>query len=302
MNYLITGASGFLGQVLTSFLIDKGHNIFGLDMSKTNNDILPLDHQIIIDINDMVTLSKKISKLNLDGVFHLAAQASVFQSWKDPLNTYKINILGTASLIEALNKQKRKPKLLFSSSAEVYGDINTLECTEDTPLNTLNPYGLSKQTAENICRISYPNYVIARQFSIIGVGHNERYAIPGFCKQVADMKQGKIKHILKVGNIEVYRNFTSVKDILKAYLILMEKDTSGNIYNIASHDTVTLKEILILLKDISKIDFKIEIDATRFRPVDSTMTSINFSKIKNLGWSPEESLKNTIKEVYESFL
>ncbi len=303
MNYLITGASGFLGQALTSFLLEKGHNIFGIDLSKTNSmNTLPSEYQIIVDINDTDTLSEKISDLNLDGVFHLAAQASVFQSWERPLKTYNINILGTASLIEALNTKSKKPKLLFSSSAEVYGDINSLECTEDTMLNTSNPYGLSKQTAEIICRISYPNHVIARQFSIIGVGHSETYAIPGFCKQVANMKKGEIPPILKVGNIDVFRNFTSVKDILRAYLLLMEKDTIGNIYNIASNDTVTLKNILLLLKEISGIDFKIEVDPMRFRPVDSTMTSINFSKIEKLGWSPEEELKNTIKEVYESFL
>lgn len=251
----------------------------------------------------MDALKNQIGTLDLDGVFHLAAQASVQSSWENPVLTYHINTIGTACLMEVLKKKESPPKLVFISSGEVYGTPrDSVETNENMPFAPCNPYGLSKVFGEELIRNFYPSFTIARPFNILGPGQSDRYAIPSFCKQAALIAKGKVPPVIYVGNLKVIRNFLGIRDVLSAYELLMREGKNGEYYNVASFDSICLEIIFDYLKRLCPVPFVVEVDPKRVRTAEAQVIKINTEKIRALGWAPEESLFETIQEIYNYFM
>ena len=302
LKYLITGGAGFIGRKLSEFLLSKGHEIFALDLKCPEGQSREGLRFITADLTDPESLQAAISGMEIHGVFHLAAQPSVQVSWQNPLLTYKVNAMGTATLIEVLKKFSLPPKTLYISSGEVYGNTSASVLKESTPLSPCNPYGLSKVFGEELFRKFYPNFCIARPFSATGLGQSEIYVVPNFCRQVAEMKKKAAPPVLHVGNVDIQRNILSFDDVLEAYSRLMEQGENGGIYNVASDKPVLIREILEMLKVISGIDFRLQVDPDRVRPVESKIASIDISRMQKLGWTIKTDLQETVRKMYESYL
>ena len=304
MKFLITGGAGFVGSRLADYLAAKGNEIYSLDCHW--NQGIKLHPGICClksDLTDRNSLKNQIENLHLDGVFHLAAQASVQSSWENPVLTYQINTIGTACLMEVLKKKASPPKMVFISSGEVYGTpLDSVEINENLPMAPCNPYALSKVFGEQMIRNFYPSYIIARPFNIIGPGQSVTYAIPSFCKQAALIAKGKAPPVIYVGNLKVIRNFLGIRDVLSAYEILMRQGRNGEAYNVASFDSICLEIIFDYLKSLCPVPFKIEVDSKRVRPSEAHVVKINAGKIRDLGWEPHESLNETLRDMYNYFM
>lgn len=304
MNYLITGTNGFVGKTLTYSLLKDGHNIYGIDCEEGSIRDFSNFYHFEADITNPGDLEEIFKQINIDGVFHLAAQSSVAKSWSDSAFTYKINTLGTSILIESLKKvyYKSLPRLLFFSSSEIYGNITKSEINEDEIPKPINPYGFSKFFAETIIQNFYENYLIVRPFSIIGKGQQDFFAVPNFCKQVALILKNKHPSIINVGNIKIRRNFVDIDDSVRAVKIIMQKSPLKEIYNLASSESVLLEDILELLKGISGINFEVKIDDNRLRPIEMHNMNASIKKLNNLGWSPSVTLKESLTSILQSYL
>ncbi len=304
MKFLITGGSGFVGSRLADFLAGKGNEIYSLDCHWTQGTKRhPGIRCLKSDLTDLCALKDQIGTLDLDGVFHLAAQASVQSSWDNPVLTYHINTIGTACLLEVLKKKACSPKLVFISSGEVYGKFRDLaEISENQNTAPCNPYALSKVFGEQMIRNFYSSCIIARPFNIIGPGQSDRYAIPSFCKQAALIAKGKVPPVIYVGNLKVIRNFLGIRDVLSAYELLMQKGIRGETYNVASFDSISLETIFDYLKIICPVPFTMEVDPKRIRPSEAQVMRINTGKLRDLGWEPRESLQEVLREMYNYFM
>ena len=316
MNYLITGVTGFVGRALKGRLLAAGHTVYGvsrnLDVSrspelskkKSQEKKEPHYFPLQADLTDSEALRRALEGMTFDGVFHLAAQSSVKVSWEQPAQTYQANVQGTAVLIDALKAQKKPPRLLLVSSGEVYGTLCRRDvCRESNPLNPQNPYALSKHFSEEIAlRFYRGSTLVARPFSHLGPGQGEQFAIPNFCRQISEMRSGLREEVLSVGNIHVTRSVTALSDVLDAYLLLMDKGTTGEAYNVAGDLRATLEEMLLILKKLSGVDFSIQVDQSRLRPSDNPEAPVvNCQKLRTLGWVPKIGLRDMLQQVWQMY-
>lgn len=309
MNYLVTGITGFVGRSLKERLLDGGHNIYAISRnpSLSKHPFQEKESRFFpfqVDLTDTEKLKSCLNEISFDGVFHLAAQSSVKASWENPTQTYQTNVQGTASLIEVLKTQKKPPRLLLISSGEVYGPlIQAQVCRETNPLNPQSPYALSKYFSEKIAMTFYTERtIVVRSFSHLGVGQSEQFVIPNFCKQISEMRKGLRPSLLSVGNIHVTRNITALTDMLDAYLLLMDKGVTGEEYNVASGLRITLKEMLLILKELSGVNFEIQVDPSRLRPSENVEAPfVNCQKIRTLGWTPKTELREMLQQVWQNY-
>lgn len=288
---LVTGSNGFVGTFLLPALIETG-----------TYEI----HSFVGDIRDRSVVEDQIRKSNPDFVVHLAAQAFVPIAIKDPWETEEINVRGTLNLLEGLHQNQKPVKMLYVSSADVYGKqrIEDLPLREDLIPNPVNPYAGSKLAAESYCRqyshySTYVSVVIARPFNHIGVGQRKEFVIPNFCHQIIQAKKlGESK--IKIGDLTPTRDFSHVKDIVFGYIHLLEKGNSGEIYNICSGEEKSIRSMLDSLIQISKTSIQPEIDPERIRASETSRVFGDNSKLKALGWQPRFELQDTLVEIYAS--
>jgi GDP-4-dehydro-6-deoxy-D-mannose reductase len=303
-HYLITGGRGFVGTVLTRRLVERGHRVSALDLRRCPPAGVPCDGCVHLegDLLDQRFLENAFAELPPpDGVFHLAAQASVGLSWRQPARTYHVNVVGTACLVDVLKRPSPPPRLVLVSSGEVYGcPSENVRLDESRPLLPVNPYGMSKFFAERLSSAFYPDTVIARPFGILGPGQNPAYAVPGFVEKIAAMVRKGASRVLQTGNLEVVRNFVDVEDAVSAYTLLMDKGDPGKAYNIAAAESISLKDLLERLREISGIDFDIRTDPSRLRPVEPRFDKVDSTRIRRLGWRPGYPLASTLKRMLEA--
>jgi GDP-4-dehydro-6-deoxy-D-mannose reductase len=244
-----------------------------------------------------------------DVIFHLAAQAFVPASIRDPMATYDDNALGTARLYEALRGLgSRAPRVVLASSAEVYGARDPL----DYPLQEVlapqpaTPYAASKAAAEAIALASRRTYgvptIVTRAFNHIGPGQNAQFAVPAFATQIARVALGTAA-IVKVGNLEAQRDFLDVRDVAAAYVALADRGVDGEIYNVCSGRPVALKDVLRRLITIAGVPVDVREEAARMRPSDVPVSYGDPSKLRGAaGWTPRFVLDRSLHDVYEEAL
>lgn len=282
MRALITGIGGFVGPYLRRELERNGHLVYGLDRSKSDNGRV-----FQCDITDAESVNAVIRELSAECVFHLAGFSSVENSWKDRERVHAVNVGGTENLVRALEQWTPNARMLVVSSAEVYGIPQTVPIPELHVLRPITPYGESRKLQEEAISRSPLSSVVARSFNHTGPGQPPSFVVPDFCKQAIEVKRGSRKHIV-VGNLEAVRDFTDVRDTVRAYRLLIEKGVSG-VFNVCSGRGSSIQEVLEHILSIVGISEDcVRPDQTRMRPNDIPKLVGDNEKISRaVLWKPE---------------
>ncbi len=302
---LVIGAAGFVG----SYLIDEMH-ANGIEAYATK-----LPHEKFentkakvydLDIMDKEAIASLLFEIRPDYIFHLAAQSSVGLAWKNPGLTIDVNIKGSINVMDAVRELFYKPRVLLIGSGEEYGHIRPGETpiTEENLLRPGNIYAATKACQNMIGNIYSKAYdlelMMVRAFNHIGPGQAPMFVVSDFCKQVAEIEKGLREPVMMVGNLAAKRDFTDVRDVVKAYVKLIAAGKAGETYNVGSGNAKAIQEILDLIVSMSSSDIKVEIDPNKIRPVDVPIIEADIAKIKELtGWQPEIPLEQTIRETLD---
>lgn len=272
---LITGINGFVGPYLKKELEHHDYEVFGIDLKGDDKKVFSCD------ITDPDSVYNTISKVEPDFIFHLAGFSSVGKSFQQPELCKKINVDGTRNLLDAVVKAGlMRSRILIVSSAEVYGKAEKIPIDENHPLNPLSPYGKSRVEQEKVASGFDLPIIIARSFNHTGPDQPDTFVIPSFRKQIKEANDGDTIH---VGNLEVVRDFSDVRDVVKAYRILLEKGKDKEIYNVGSGEEYKLKDILDRFIKQSGKNLKVEIDPKRYRKADIPVLVCDNSRLNKLG-------------------
>ncbi len=304
MKAMVIGAAGFVGR----YLMKEIEASLGAEVLATKLPGEEIDHPgakvFNLDITDGDAVEKLFLAEKPDIIFHLAAQSSVAYSWKNPRLTVDVNIKGALSVLDALRKMESCPKTVLIGSGEEYGWIKS----EDLPLresNALHPgniYAATKVTQGMIAAIYSKAYQLpvlcTRSFNHIGRGQTTVYAIPSFCSQIALIEAGKNSPVLRVGNTEAARDFTDVRDVVRAYCMLAVKGQAGEVYNVGRGKAYKISDILSALVSLSPAEIEIFQDPMLFRPVDIPVIFPDTTKLRSItGWKPEIPIRESLEWV-----
>lgn len=299
-SVLITGATGFAGVHLVE-LLSKDYKIIAL----SHDPAIKLSSSLNVsgDIRDQVTIDRLLKKHSPDYIIHLAAKT---KDWfDDPRASYDVNLVGTLNLYESVLRQQRlkkyNPKILYISTSEIYGHTTSLSCiNEACVLRPANNYATSKAAAD-LMSFAYAksqglNIVIVRPFTHSGPGQQKGFFLTDMASQVAAIEKGKQQPVISVGNLKSVRDYSDVRDIVKAYKLILEAETvPGNVINVCSGVGMKVEDILKRLIKLSDVEVKVKVDKTRFRPVDVPVFIGDNSRLKKLTkWVPEYTLDQTI--------
>ena len=302
---LIFGVSGFVGSYLSNEFLENGYKVIGSD--KVRGNMLPdIVEFYNADLLDGISVERLINFLQPDIVINLAAISSVGQSWKMPQATISVNVLGALNIMEAARKTIKKPKIMFIGSSEEYV-ASDKPINEEKELDATNPYGISKVTQEQFAKMYRKQYGLkiycVRPFNHTGIGQKDTFVLSSFCKQVAEIEKSGQSGIIKVGNLSVKRDFSHVKDIVRAYRMIIESDDYDTIYNVGSGIEYSLDEILKYIIDLSSQKIRVEVDEERCRPSDQLVICCDHKLItEKLGWKPKYTVFDALKEMYEKYL
>ena len=301
---LIFGAGGFVGSYLCKEFLNNGYKVSGTD--KGEGSALPSEVDFYkTDLMQADEVKKLIGQIQPDIIVNLAAISSVGASWNMPQTTMAINVIGALNIMEAARKSEQKPRILFVGSSEEYV-ISENPLDENTQLNANNPYGISKVTQEQLAKLYREQYGLkiycVRQFNHTGIGQRDTFVLPSFCKQVAEIDKSGKDGKIQVGNLKVKRDFSHVKDVVRAYRMIVESDNCNQIYNVGSGNAYSLEDMLTYIIGLSDQNIEIEVDQNRIRPTDQPVICCDRSLIgKELGWEPQYNVYDALREMYESY-
>lgn len=306
MKALVVGGGGFVGPYLVRHLKDElGYEV---TVTKTEKETLAMDGAVVknLDILDKNQISELLNEEKPDYLFHLAAQSSVAYSWKNPTLTVDVNIKGCVNLLEAVKDADEKPRVLLIGSGEEYGHIKKDECPiiEDNVLRPGNIYAATKSCQNMLGKIYSDAYgldiMMVRAFNHIGPNQTPVFVVADFCKQVADIEKGKQEPVIYVGNLSAKRDFTDVRDVVKAYSLLVKGGKRGETYNVGRGHAVAIEDILKEIVSMSDKDIEVKVDEKKLRPVDVPIIEPDIEKIKKeVGWEPVIELRQTLEETLE---
>jgi len=289
VRVLVTGSRGFVGSWLVRHLKECG------------DEVLELPSEL--DVRDREGLAAVLKQASPEAVCHLAAQANVARAWADPVRTFAVNAGGTLHLCLAAEAQEPRPRVLLVSSSEVYGRVseNRMPVREDEPFAPVNPYAASKAAAEMVGIQSWLGkgleVVRARPFNHTGPGQLEGFVVPDFAKQVARAARGEQDAVL-TGDISVRRDLTDVRDVVRAYRLLLLHGEPGEVYNVCRGEAVGIDDVLRRLMQLAGVDVPVRPDEARFRPADVPVHLGDPSRlVARTGWRPEVPLEQTLAEV-----
>lgn len=301
---LIFGAGGFVGSYLCKEFLNNGYKVSGTD--KGEGSALPSEVDFYrTDLMQANEVEKLIGQIQPDIIVNLAAISSVGASWNMPQTTMAINVIGALNIMEAARKSEKKPRILFVGSSEEYV-ISENPLDENTQLNANNPYGISKVTQEQFAKLYREQYGLkiycVRPFNHTGIGQRDSFVLPSFCKQVAEIDKSGKDGKIQVGNLKVKRDFSHVKDVVRAYRMIVESDNCNQIYNVGSGNAYSLEDMLTYIIGLSNQRIEIEVDQNRIRPTDQPVICCDRSLIgKELGWEPQYNVYDALKEMYEYY-
>jgi GDP-4-dehydro-6-deoxy-D-mannose reductase len=287
---LITGGRGFVGTWLAQHLGELGDEVVQIDQE--------------VEITDPAALLAAVRGAAPDAIYHLAAMTHVGQSWEEPLRVLGVNVLGTGALLAAARECGSDPKVLVTSSAEVYGavtDPSQLPLTEDSPTAPLTPYAASKLAAEALCTqawLGHGQHVITvRPFNHIGPGQSPNFAVSALSKRIVDAERSGATEI-PVGNLSARRDFTDVRDVVRAYRLLIDTGAPGEVYNVCSGRDVAISEIADRLLAQAGSSVTLVQDPSLMRPVEVPVLRGDRSRLTAAtGWVPEVPLDGTLGDV-----
>lgn len=301
-SVLIFGASGFVGGYLARELKAHGYEVFGSDRpGDTTNTAL--DAYRSCDITDAAGVSRVVRELRPSGIVNLAAISSVGQSWRMPQATMQVNVVGALNVMEAARAMDDMPRVLLVGSSEEYAPSDR-PLKETDPVDATNPYGISKVTQERFANLYAEQHglkvYLARSFNHTGVGQSLAFVLPSWCKQAADIQSSGNPGTMRVGNLEVSRDFSDVRDIVRGYRLLLESDYAGEPFNFGSGRSILLRDILSGITSFADVDISVEVAPELLRHNDTPFIQGDTSKAADkLGWQCEYSLARTLHEMFQ---
>lgn len=308
MRVLITGVGGFVGGHLARHLMDiqPDIEIHGtvIDPPPSTTTALAACH--FVDMKDEYALRDLIAQIQPVTIYHLAAQAFVPRSFEDPWETLENNIRAQLNVIQACLKLNIQPRMLIIGSAEIYGAVqpNELPIREDAPLRPSSPYSVSKVTQDMLGLQYFLSHRLpilrARPFNHLGPGQNERFVAPDFALQIARIEAGLHDPVIHVGDLSAQRDFTDVRDVVRAYRLIMERGTPGEVYNIASGKAYSVQTLLDTLLSFTTAHIQVKVDPVRVRPTEIPILRGDASRLRQAtGWEPHLSFEDTLRDVLE---
>ena len=303
---LIIGAAGFVG----SYLIDhiQKHCVWSIVVTKMPQETMACPGVDICDLDILApeAIERLLEEQRPDYIFHLAAQSSVAVSWKNPGLTVDVNVKGSLNVLDAVRKLDYKPRVLLIGSGEEYGHVreNEVPVQEDNVLRPGNIYAATKACQNMIGAIYAQAYgmdvMMVRAFNHVGPNQSPIFVVADFCKQTAEIEAGLKEPVIKVGNLSARRDFSDVRDVVRAYVELMEKGKAGETYNVGSGNAVEIRKILDMILSRSKKEIRVEVGPSRMRPGDGPVNEADISKPKACtGWEQKITLEETIQDTLE---
>lgn len=305
---LIFGINGFVGQYLAKEFLAHEYQVVGSDIQEPEAE-KNLFRKIDFFQSDLLNAQEVrhvVEQIQPDMVINLAAISSVGLSWKLPQKTMEVNVIGALNLLEAVRTCVPGAKVMFIGSSEEY-ESSDQPMNEETALNANNPYGISKMTQELFATLYREKYGMkvyyVRPFNHTGIGQKESFVLPSFCKQVAEIEKSGQSGVIYTGNLEIYRDFSDVRDVVRAYRMILESEECSKVYNVGSGEAHGLKDLLEYLISLSSQKIEIQVSKELFRPADTPRICCDRRYIENeLGWKPQYSIFDTLRDMYEHFL
>ena len=312
MRVLITGITGFAGSHLAEYILANhpGVEVSGIVRWRSRMDnIRHFQDKVTLleaDLKDMTSLQDCLAGAVPDRIFHLAAQSYVPASWQCPAETFAINAIGEVNLFEALRRLGISPRIQVAGSSEEYGQVfpHEIPMRETNPLRPLSPYAVSKVAQDLLAFQYYMSYgmpiVRTRGFNHTGPRRGEVFVTSAFARQIAEIEKGRREPIIRVGNLEAKRDFSDVRDIVRAYWLSLEKGVPGDVYNIGSGTARSIRELLDSLLSLSPAKVHVEVDPRRLRPSDVPILLADSSKFAALtNWAPSIPFERTLRDLLD---
>jgi GDP-4-dehydro-6-deoxy-D-mannose reductase len=334
MKVLITGITGFAGSYLGEYLLARGDvEVYGSCRWRSRLDNLSelrsqgklnilVEERITgpgelnrlakagqvnllqCELADSYSVRKLISSVQPERIFHLAAQSFVLSSWNAPVETFQTNVIGQVNLFEAVREAGLDPMIHIAGSSEEYGLVhpNEVPMKETNALRPLSPYAVSKVAQELLAWQYFKSYglktVVTRGFNHTGPRRGQVFSTSSFAKQIAEIEKGKREPVVQVGDISSKRDWTDVRDMVRAYWLALEKGEPGQVYNVGSGTTRTIQEMLDILLSLSTAKVTVVQDPGRLRPSDVTILWADVTKFRNqTGWAPQIPFEQTMKDL-----
>jgi GDP-4-dehydro-6-deoxy-D-mannose reductase len=308
VRILVTGAAGFVGSHLLDVLAEEQAETYGMVLPGTSLSPGARAIEIVADMNDRAAADRAVGEAEPDAIVHLAGQPSVHQSWADPAATLQTNVLGIVNLLDAARGRGLRPSVLVVGSADEYGPVDPSETPipETTPLRPSSPYAVSKVAQAALARLYGPaggmRVVLTRTFPHTGPGRGEAFAESSFARQIAEIEAERAPPMLSVGNLEAVRDFTDVRDVVRAYRALLEVGEAGEAYNVSGGRGWRIGEMLEMLLAHSDVRPEVRVEPGRLRPSDIPVLVGDSSKLRRAtGWEPRIPLEQTLGDLLEDW-
>ena len=312
MKILITGVTGFVGSHLAEYCLslDQQVEVIGTCRWRSRREnIEHLEDAINLyecDLRDASSVKTLLADIQPERIFHLAAQSYVPSSWNSPGETITTNVIGQLNIFEAMRETNSTASIQIAGSSEEYGLVHPEEApiTEKNPLRPLSPYAVSKVAQDMLAYQYFQSYglkvVRTRAFNHTGPRRGDVFVTSNFAKQIAEIEAGQRPPVIHVGDLNPKRDFTDVRDIVRAYWLSLEHCSLGEVYNVASGKAYRIKEVLKILLDNSGQDIEVVEDPERLRPSDVPLLLGDNSRFcKATGWIPEIPFEQTAKDLLD---
>jgi len=310
VKVLITGITGFAGSHLAELLLEEGAEVYGTARWRSNLDniahILDSVQLVECDLRDASSVKRVLEEVQPQEIYHLAAQSFVPTSWKAPAETLSTNVVGEVNLFEAVLSLKLDAAIQVAGSSEEYGMVfeRELPITEENQLRPLSPYAVSKVAQDLLAYQYFMSYglrvVRTRAFNHTGPRRADVFVTSNFARQIADIEAGRHEPVIKVGNLKARRDFSDVRDIVRAYRLSVRKCTAGEVYNICSGVARSVQEVLDTLLGLSTTKISVQEDPARLRPSDAPVLLGDCAKFKlETGWEPQIPFEQTMRDLLD---
>jgi len=288
---LVTGGGGFVGRHLGTHLGSMGDEVISIDLE--------------VDVADPEAITAAVLDAQPDAIYHLAALSHVGESWESPAEVLRVNVLGTAALLAAGRALDEPPVVLVVSSAEAYGAVgpDDLPITESTPLRPISPYAASKAAAEQLALQAWRGYgqpvVLVRPFNHVGPGQAPTFAVSALAKRIVEAERDRSGRVA-AGTLTARRDYTDVRDVVRAYRLLVTRGTTGDTYNVCSGVDVAVSEVAERLCALAGAEVELVTDPDLVRPVDLPVLRGDPGHLAaDTGWRPEIAFDDTLLDILE---
>ena len=298
--------TGFVGRHLVALLLDQGAEVHGTLLPGVGEVPPPGTQGHEVDITDTDAMAAVVAQVAPDEIVHLAAAASVGQSFDDPDGTWHVNVQGTRGVLEGLRRSAPGARMVMALSGEEYGRVplDQLPVTEHTPLNPVSPYAKSKVAADELCEHYHREHGLAvvrlRAFNQLGPGHDLRFVLPSICKQIADAEMdGDVVCSLELGNIDTRRDFLDVRDVVRAYALLLQQGDPVRTYLAGSGTSHSIRDLVDIAVSLARVPVQVSSDPSRVREGEQPDLYASPVALQDMGWAPRIPLEQSIRDTLD---